>query len=67
MDSYYPDLWSRYDWVHDSQADGGVGLYYCQVEYAAADEATATANASADHGDISGGCNGFSWAQLISD
>lgn len=65
--NYYPDLWSRYDWTTDELTDGGVDLFYCQIEYEAADEETAAANGSADPGDLIGGCGGFSWSRLIAD
>jgi len=65
--NYYPDLWSRYDWAHDELTDGGVELFYCQIEYQAEDEETAAANGSADPGDLIGGCGGFSWTRLIED
>jgi hypothetical protein len=63
--SFFPELWSRYDWTFDDLADGGGDLYYCQIEYAAADEPTAAANGSADPGDLGAGCSGFSWSRLI--
>ena len=53
------DLWSRFDWTHD-----GADLYYCQVAYDAADEASAAANTSADRTDLSTGCAGFGWSKL---
>jgi len=65
--SYNPDLWSRYDWTFEDLSDGGVDLYYCQIEYMAADEETAAANGSADPADLGAGCSGFSWSRLIED
>jgi hypothetical protein len=65
--SYNPDLWSRYDWTYEDLSDGGVDLYYCQIEYAAADEETAEANESAERDDLGAGCSGFSWSRLIED
>jgi hypothetical protein len=65
--SYNPDLWSRYDWTFEDLSDGGVDLYYCQIEYAAADEETAAANEGADPDDLGGGCGAFPWSRLIED
>jgi hypothetical protein len=58
--SYYPDLWSRYDWAYSGDSE----LYYCQIEYAAADEETAAANESADRTDLAAGCAGYPWTHL---
>jgi len=57
--TYFPDLWSRFDWTYDA-AD----LYYCQTAYDAADEATAAAETSADRADLDAGCAGFAWSPL---
>ena len=65
--SYNPDLWSRYDWTYADLSDGGVELYYCQIEYAAADEETAESNESADPDDLGAGCGTFPWSRLIED
>jgi hypothetical protein len=65
--SFDPELWARYDWTYEDLADGGVDLYYCQIEYAAADQETAAANATADRGDLGAGCGGFSWSRLVAD
>jgi len=64
VDSYFPDLWSRYDWTFEDLADGGVDLYYCQIEYAAADEETAEASDGADAEDLAAGCADFPWTRL---
>ena len=53
------ELWSRFDWTFD-----GSDLYYCQIAYDAADEATAAANTSADQADLTTGCAGFAWTKL---
>lgn len=65
--SFYPDLWSRYDWSYDDLADGGVDLFYCQIEYMAADEETAAANENADRDNLGAGCGGSPWSRLIED
>jgi hypothetical protein len=56
--TYYPGLWSRFDW-----AWAGEQLYYCQIVYdgASIEDARAT---SADANDLLAGCNGFSWTKL---
>ncbi len=56
---YSPNLWSRFDWTFDV-----TGLYYCQIAYNAADEATALAADSADVTDLEGGCNENPWSTL---
>jgi hypothetical protein len=57
--AYNPDLWSRFDWTwHEDQ------LYYCQIAYDAADEATAAGNQDADRSDLETGCAGFAWSLL---
>ncbi|MFH1811970.1 MAG: calcium-binding EGF-like domain-containing protein [Pseudomonadota bacterium] len=57
---YSADLWSRFDWTHDSASD----LYYCQIVYEAADENAALAASGANRSDLSTGCNNFSWSKL---
>jgi hypothetical protein len=57
--AYDPNLWARYDWTYS-----GDELYYCQIEFAAADEETAASNAGADHADLAAGCGGFGWTHL---
>ena len=51
--------WSRYDWMRT-----GDTLYYCQIEFAAAEEDTAAANDSADRSDVEAGCSGYAWTLL---
>lgn len=58
--AYNPELWSRFDWMYDT----GGALYYCQIAYDAADEATAAANEDADRSDLDAGCAGFAWSCL---
>lgn len=56
--TYFPGLWSRYDWLWS-----GAELYYCQSAYDAATQADAQA-ASADRTDLGAGCGGFGWTLL---
>ncbi len=57
--AYNPELWSRFDWTwHEGE------LYYCQIAYDAADEASAAGNEDADRADLDAGCAGFSWSRL---
>ncbi|MEQ1568176.1 MAG: hypothetical protein ABMA64_21225 [Myxococcota bacterium] len=59
--AYFPDLWSRFDWV--TGPDGH--LYYCQTAYAAADRAEAEAAPRGDDVDPGAdGCGGFPWTDL---
>lgn len=57
--TYNPSLWSRFDWLFDSG-----DLYYCQIAYDAADEATAAATTTADRTDLAAGCAGYAWSPL---
>lgn len=57
---WFPDLWSRFDWTYDAGR-----LYYCQIADDAATEDEALGIIAADRGNIAGGCNGFSWTELI--
>ena len=55
-----PELWSKFQWA---RANGS--LFYCQVAYDAADEASASAAPLADASDpATGGCGGFAWTEL---
>lgn len=58
--AFFPDLFSRFNWVF-FQSD----LYYCQSPFDAPTEADAEAVDTADRTDPpNGGCNGFSWSRL---
>jgi hypothetical protein len=57
--SYYPCLFSRFDW----QKEGG-SFYYCQSGYAAESEDAALMTMPADAADLEGGCGGFPWSAL---
>ncbi|HNC98117.1 MAG TPA: hypothetical protein PKW90_18440, partial [Myxococcota bacterium] len=59
INTYFPGLWSRFDWTMS-----GSTLYYCQIAYDAADAATAAAASGADPSNLSSGCNGFGWSRL---
>lgn len=59
--TYFPDLWSRFDWLYDNNQN----LYYCQSAYDAASEDDARTNVTANRGDLATGCGGFSWTQLL--
>ena len=52
-------LFSRFDLAVQNGT-----LYYCQIEYGAADAATAEANTSANRDDLAEGCSGFAWSNL---
>lgn len=58
--AFDPGLWSRFDWLDAA----GVGLYYCQVAFAAETEDDAAAAPAADADDVDGGCGGFPWTAL---
>lgn len=60
VDSFYPGLWSRYDWAYADDEE----LYFCQIEFAAADEETAATNDGADRADLDAGCGGYPWSHL---
>lgn len=56
---YSPGLWSRFDWAWD-----GEQLYYCQSVFDGATiEAALAGSANAD--DLTLGCGGFPWSQLL--
>jgi hypothetical protein len=57
---YSPCLWSRFDWAHADDK-----LYYCQTVYDGASQAFALRAPPADSADVSAGCGGFSWTELI--
>ena len=59
INAYFPGLWSRFYWTMS-----GSTLYYCQIAYDAADEATAAAANGADSTNLTSGCNGFAWSRL---
>ena len=60
VDSWNPDLWSRYDYFW---AKGT--LYFCQTAFDAADEEAALATPPADVMDLDTGCVGFPWSDLL--
>ncbi len=59
VDSWNPDLWSRYDYILEADS-----VRFCQITFDAADEATALADESADREDMDAGCAGFAWSLL---
>src|SRR5690606_27639097 len=74
--SYFPGLFSRFDWVllDEQTGEGGAGgagveerLYYCQIGYDLASAEAAEAFDEADDTDLDAGCNGFSWTELNAD
>lgn len=59
--AYYPDLYSRFDWVDGTHGD----LFYCQTAFDAATEAAAESTPRADDSDPeNAGCGGFAWTNL---
>ena len=71
--TYFPGLFSRYDWVmlDEQTGEGGAGgagaeerLYYCQTGYDLASADAAEAFDEADSTDVDTGCNGFPWTEL---
>jgi hypothetical protein len=60
VDSWNPDLWSRYDFGYVDDT-----LHFCQTIYDAPDEATALATPAADLADLDTGCVGFPWSDLL--
>ncbi|MBI5495081.1 MAG: hypothetical protein HY904_08630 [Deltaproteobacteria bacterium] len=60
-DPYNPSMWSRIDWTYDATG----ALWYCQIVFNAADQATAAANTSAVRTDPgASGCGSFAWNRL---
>lgn len=60
LNSYFPLLWSRFDWLELDEH-----LYYCQTTYNAASESDAASLPRADGSDpTSSGCGGFPWTDL---
>jgi len=57
---YNPGLFSRFEWTYD-----GDDLFYCQSVYDAESEAEARSAERADADDLSSGCGGFAWSQLM--
>ena len=58
--SYYPSLWSRFDYVVAED-----GVYFCQIAYNAATKADAIAATEADRdGLTTTGCNGYPWSKM---
>jgi hypothetical protein len=60
--TYYPSMWSQFDWTLDAAA----ALYFCQVTYKASSEKEAVEATPADANDLTSGCSGFSWSKLTS-
>jgi hypothetical protein len=60
--TYYPSMWSQFDWTYDAAA----ALYFCQVTYKASSEKEAVETTPADANDLAKGCSGFSWSKLTS-
>jgi len=59
--AWYPDLYSRFDWVLVDAAP-----WYCQVAFDAADAAAAAGAGGADRTDpAAGGCGGYAWTRLV--
>ena len=60
-DSYYPNLWSRFDWTVDPSGH----TWYCQTSFSSISEAAAAAVAPADPTNPGvTGCGGFAWTDL---
>jgi hypothetical protein len=58
--SYFPSLWSRFDWTFQDNA-----FWFCQITFDAETEEAALAVAAADAtSPADSGCGGFSWSQL---
>ena len=60
--SWYPCLWSRFDWARVSGK-----LYFCQTAYNAASEEAALSTPAASSANLSTGCGGFSWSELTAN
>lgn len=56
--TYFPDLWSKFEWFVDSDT-----IYYCQSAYDKESEEMAMSVAS-DRSDKDAGCSEFSWSIL---
>jgi len=61
VNSYYGGLFSRFDWLVDSND----AIWFCQTTFTAATEADALATLRPDDSDpANSGCSGFSWTNL---
>lgn len=57
---YDPELWSRFDWIENSD-----GLWYCQTAYNAASEEEALDTPAAEPSEPNNsGCGSFAWTNL---
>ena len=59
--SYYPDLWSRFDWAWGTDH----ALRFCQTVYKAESAEQALQTPAADAQNFDTGCAGFAWSKLI--
>jgi len=61
-DTYYPCLFSRFDWTLD-----GEDLYLCRRVLDAESVEAAVEGPASDRDDLETGCNGFPWSQLTAE